>query len=255
MQHDSSAGKHEGAGQGPCKRAKTESCGHPLYVNTAVNRTFRKVRTNRYTEGKPLRHEMWQCQCTSPCDEQCLNYALQYECTAKLCPFGTECGNQRLRRKQYAPYAITSTEGKGRGMIATSDISPGTLIVEYCGEVIGRSTFDERMHRMASDRSANYYFLALTSDLMIDAGPCGNDARFINHSCSPNCETEKWIVDGLDRVAIVARRDIPAGAEITYNYNFERYWDRIEQGQPCLCGASNCSGILGLPPKELSHKA
>ena len=64
----------------------------------------------------------------------------------------------------------------------------------------------------------NFYYLMMDSQRIIDAGPKGNIARFMNHSCKPNCETEKWTVNGDTRVGIFAQADIPAGTELTFNY-------------------------------------
>ena len=64
----------------------------------------------------------------------------------------------------------------------------------------------------------NFYYLMMDSQRIIDAGPKGNIARFMNHSCKPNCETEKWTVNGDTRVGIFAQADIPAGTELTFDY-------------------------------------
>ncbi len=68
----------------------------------------------------------------------------------------------------------------------------------------------------------------------------------MNHSCDPNCETEKWTVNGDTRVGLFAKRDIPAGTELTFNYQFEAHG---EVKKMCLCGAKNCSGWIGKKPK------
>jgi len=77
---------------------------------------------------------------------------------------------------------------------------------------------------------------------MIDAGPRGNMARFINHSCDPNCYTEPWIVNGDKRIGIFSQRDIEKGEEFTYNYQFQQFGKGKTK---CLCGAENCTGFLG----------
>ncbi|KAG8141296.1 hypothetical protein E2320_006929 [Naja naja] len=83
-------------------------------------------------------------------------------------------------------------------------------------------------------------------DRIIDAGPKGNYSRFMNHSCNPNCETQKWTVNGDVRVGLFALCDIPAGMELTFNYNL----DCLGNGRTeCHCGAENCSGFLGVRPK------
>ena len=89
---------------------------------------------------------------------------------------------------------------------------------------------------------------------MIDGSSKGSVARFINHSCEPNCETEKWEVGSETRIAIVAKKDIVKGTELTYNYNFESFGGHRVK---CLCGSNNCSGFLDRRPqsgKDLSAK-
>ena len=77
---------------------------------------------------------------------------------------------------------------------------------------------------------------------MIDACQKGNLGRFTNHSCNPNCETQKWLVRGDLCIGLFALKDIQAGDELTFDYNFERYGDKPMR---CLCGASNCGGVIG----------
>jgi SET domain-containing protein len=90
---------------------------------------------------------------------------------------------------------------------------------------------------------------------MIDAGPSGNFARFMNHSCQPNCETQKWTVLGDTRIGLFAMVDIPAHAELTFNYQLECAQDVANESnqrqQPCHCGAPNCAGFIGAKPKQL----
>nr|XP_029512059.1 histone-lysine N-methyltransferase NSD2-like [Oncorhynchus nerka] len=83
-------------------------------------------------------------------------------------------------------------------------------------------------------------------DRIIDAGPKGNYSRFMNHSCQPNCDTQKWTVNGDTRVGLFAVCDIPAGTELTFNYNLDCLGN---EKTACRCGASNCSGFLGDRPK------
>ncbi|KAL8202324.1 UNVERIFIED_CONTAM: Histone-lysine N-methyltransferase nsd2 [Gekko kuhli] len=89
-------------------------------------------------------------------------------------------------------------------------------------------------------------------DRIIDAGPKGNYSRFMNHSCQPNCETLKWTVHGDTRVGLFAVCDIPAGTELTFNYNLDCLGN---EKTACKCGAPNCSGFLGDRPKSSSSNA
>ena len=84
---------------------------------------------------------------------------------------------------------------------------------------------------------------------IIDAGPKGNLSRFMNHCCNPNCDTHKWTVNGDTRVGLFANQDIAAGAELTFNYNLDCLGNEKKK---CHCGATNCSGYIGVPPKNVS---
>lgn len=77
---------------------------------------------------------------------------------------------------------------------------------------------------------------------VVDACRRGNQARFINHSCEPNCETQKWMVKGELKIGFFATRAIPRGAEVQFDYNFDRFGDRPTK---CHCGAPPCRGFIG----------
>ena len=68
----------------------------------------------------------------------------------------------------------------------------------------------------------NYYNLTIDSNRMIDAGPKGNMARFMNHSCDSNCITQKWTVNGDTRVGLFAMKDIADGSELTFNHQVRK---------------------------------
>ena len=72
----------------------------------------------------------------------------------------------------------------------------------------------------------------------------------MNHSCQPNCETQKWTVNGDTRVGLFALMDIPVGTELTFNYNLECVGP---DKKPCMCGAPNCSGFIGVKVKVYHH--
>jgi hypothetical protein len=77
---------------------------------------------------------------------------------------------------------------------------------------------------------------------VIDACRKGNRARFINHSCEPNAETQKWMVKGELKIGFFATKDIARDTEIQFDYNFERYGDKPTK---CHCGAKTCRGFIG----------
>ena len=119
----------------------------------------------------------------------------------------------------------------GIGAFAIQDIQRETPVIEYLGERIDKR---ESLRRCEAE---NEYIFALDSGHDIDGSVERNLARFINHSCSPNCSAEF----AEARIWIVASRDIKAGEELTINYNYDL--DDYKQ-HPCSCGASNCVGYM-----------
>lgn len=137
------------------------------------------------------------------------------------------------------------------------DVKAGQFIIEYLGEVISHDRSFRRMKKYRKE--SKFYILNLDANECIDARHKGNWARFINHSCNPNCETQKWFVfpvtsftfsrnvNGEIRVGIFALKDIKAGSELTFDYQFERFGGKK---QKCYCGEKNCRGYLGAKPKQ-----
>ena len=119
----------------------------------------------------------------------------------------------------------------GTGGFAKMDIAAGTHIIEYVGEKITKA---ESLRRC---ESANEYIFSLDDESNLDGNVPWNPARFLNHNCDPNCEAEP---DG-GRIWIVARRDIRAGEEITFNYGYDL---EDYREHPCCCGATGCVGYI-----------
>ena len=119
----------------------------------------------------------------------------------------------------------------GQGLFAAQAIPKGTRIIQYIGEKISSR---ERVQRLAA---GNVYIFHLTYRYALDGQTLENTARYINHSCDPNCEVEKT----LDTIWIVALRDIAAGEELSYNYGYDA---RNYQENPCHCGAPSCCGYI-----------
>ena len=179
---------------------------------------------------------------------------LQVECHSGSCIGGDSCQNQRFQRRQYPQLYPFNTGGKGWGLKAQHEIKKGDFVVEYVGELIDNDEFRRRLKNKQDAGEEAYYFLTLDNNRMIDAGPSGNFARFMNHSCQPNCETQKWTVLGDIRIGLFAVEDIPAHTELTFNYQLECAQDvsnESKRQQPCNCGAPNCAGFIGAKPKQL----
>ncbi|XP_041855274.1 histone-lysine N-methyltransferase NSD3 isoform X6 [Melanotaenia boesemani] len=195
--------------------------------------------------------EIPRCNCRPtdehPCslDSQCLNRMLQYECHPQVCPAGDNCQNQCFSKRLYAETEVIKTEGRGWGLRTNQALRKGDFVTEYVGEVIDSEECQQRIKHAHENHLTNFYMLTLTKDRVIDAGQKGNSARFMNHSCSPNCETQRWTVNGDIRIGLFALCDIEAGTELTFNYNLHCVGNRR---MSCHCGSDNCSGFLGVQP-------
>ena len=129
-----------------------------------------------------------------------------------------------------------------------------TMIIEYTGEVITPAECVDRYNEEYSVHG-RYYFLDYEDGYILDAGRKGNETRFVNHSCEPNCVVEKWHVpqDSESRIVLVANRKINAGEELTYDYNLEGF-GKDGSGGICYCGAINCRGTIGKKPSSSKRK-
>lgn len=131
----------------------------------------------------------------------------------------------------------------GRGVYAGRKLKKGERIIEYKGEVIGWREADRRPPSDPDDPGHTFFFSLSDGKHVIDANVNGNAARWINHSCQPNCETEED--DG--RVFIEALRDIRAGEELSYDYCLtldDRITPTLKKQYRCLCGSKDCRGTM-----------
>ena len=134
----------------------------------------------------------------------------------------------------------------GNGVFAVQDIAEGETLVEYKGEVI---TWEEALRRHPHDPSQpnHTFYFHVDDERVIDGKVNGNSAKWINHSCDPNCEADEQ----NGRIFIKALRNIKAGEELNYDYGLiidEEYTPKLLAEFPCWCGADNCRGTL-LSPK------
>ncbi len=130
----------------------------------------------------------------------------------------------------------------GRGVYALVPIKKGARIIEYLGDRISHGEADRRYEQKGEDDGHTFLFIA-SSRTVIDAGVNGNDARFINHSCAPNCET---VIEN-SRVYIDAVRNIRPGEELGYDYQLT--WESTDDPAElalyeCRCGAKKCRGTM-----------
>jgi SET domain-containing protein len=154
----------------------------------------------------------------------------------------------KSRTKAPAPIATSSlVEARnspihGKGVYAIAPIKKGARIIEYLGDRISHAEADRRYEKKADDDGHTFLFIA-SNRTVIDAGTGGNDARFINHHCNPNCET---VIEG-SRVFIDAVRNIKPGDELGYDYQLT--WESTDEPEElalysCRCGAKKCRGTM-----------
>ncbi|WP_395841559.1 SET domain-containing protein [Archangium violaceum] len=146
------------------------------------------------------------------------------------------------------PFELRTSSIQGQGAFATRPIRKGARIIEYVGQRISQALADERYDDTAMSRHHTFLF-NVDEDTVIDAAYEGNDARFINHSCDPNCQA---FLEG-DRIYIYARRDISVGEELCYDYAYDRTEDMGEEEEQlymCRCGSPKCRGTILAPLEE-----
>ncbi|KAH8408946.1 hypothetical protein KR009_004246 [Drosophila setifemur] len=235
--------------------ANIESINEQFLRSEGLN-VFQHLRENYYRCARQVSQENaeMQCDCFLTGDEEaqghlccgagCINRMLMIEC-GPLCTNRERCTNKRFQQHQCWPCRVFRTEKKGCGITAELQIPPGEFIMEYVGEVIDSEEFERRQHLYSRDRKRHYYFMALRGEAIIDATAKGNISRYINHSCDPNAETQKWTVNGELRIGFFSVKTIQPGDEITFDYQYQRYG---RDAQRCYCEAANCRGWIGGEP-------
>lgn len=137
---------------------------------------------------------------------------------------------------------VRSSPVHGKGVFARVPLKKGELVIEYLGAIID---WEEALRRHPHDPAQpnHTFYFTLDDERVIDGNEAGNRARWINHSCAPNCESE---TKG-DKVWVRALRDIPAGAELNYDYALvidEPLSAQLKKDYLCLCGSKKCRGTL-----------
>lgn len=198
--------KHQRAESTPMTSVSNESVSPTPYTTISQNIpiTPASLFYDAHNEAMP-------CQCTAydedPCGVYsfCLNRAVYCECNDQ-CPSADLCANKCIQQGKYADVHLKYFGTKGFGLVSVAAITCGTIVSQYTGEVITSFEFERRM---GDKGRSNVYFMKYTKDLYIDGEAKGSLARFINHSCDPNCTFRLWSVNGVNVVAVVALMDIP----------------------------------------------
>jgi hypothetical protein len=143
---------------------------------------------------------------------------------------------------------VRRSDVHGLGVFAAQRIVKGARIIEYVGERVSHDEADRRYEEKDANDSHTFLFI-VDSKTVIDAGVDGNDARFFNHSCDPNCES---VVENK-RVFIEATRTVEPGTELTYDYQIQREDDdpdNIDDVFACRCGFAKCRGTMLWPTER-----
>ncbi|ELA42938.1 uncharacterized protein VICG_00253, partial [Vittaforma corneae ATCC 50505] len=136
--------------------------------------------------------------------------------------------------KHYDDLVIRQSSIHGLGIFTPVFIPENTLIMEYKGEIIGKCMSDKREKLYKMNSIDSVYMFSVSEDMIIDATMTGNKARYINHSCNPNCEAIHSVVD--KSIKYCSTRDILPDEELTINYNMSQ----DIYGEKCNCGDSEC---------------
>jgi histone-lysine N-methyltransferase SETD2 len=238
------------------KQKKTGDRGDGKTASGVNDNVWHRIHRNIFTHREPksvTEDDVLICSCVPDpvtgegCGDECINRDVLVECDPNFCPCGSKCQNQKFQSKRYAKLDIRRTGKKGHGLFTKQALRKGEFIVEYVGEVLHEDEYRARKNRYEAEGKRHYYFMTLSSSETIDAAERGNAGRFLNHSCQPNCETQKWMVNGELCIGIYALEPVAADEELTFDYNFERYGDNPIK---CYCGTKKCGGWIGGGQKD-----
>jgi len=150
----------------------------------------------------------------------------------------------RSKKKKPAPrrFVVRKSGIHGRGVFALTEIPKGTRLIEYLGERMSHDEADRRYGEL-HDNSPHTMLFAANDEVVIDATQWGSSARWINHSCSPNCDA----IEEDGRVFIETRRNVRAGDELVYDYELivdEPHTAKLKREHACYCGSKKCRGTM-----------
>ncbi|XP_039436018.1 histone-lysine N-methyltransferase SETD1-like [Culex pipiens pallens] len=146
--------------------------------------------------------------------------------------------NQLKFRKKQLKFAKSAIHDWG--LFAMEPIAADEMVIEYVGQMVRPSVADLRETKYEAIGIGSSYLFRIDMETIIDATKCGNLARFINHSCNPNCYAKVITIESEKKIVIYSKQPIGVNEEITYDYKFPLEDEKI----PCLCGAPGCRGTL-----------
>nr|XP_053653886.1 histone-lysine N-methyltransferase 2C-like isoform X6 [Cherax quadricarinatus] len=143
---------------------------------------------------------------------------------------------KKMKNEWRSVVYLARSKIQGLGLYAARDIEKNTMIIEYIGEII-RSELAEVREKRYEAQNRGIYMFRLDDQRVVDATVTGGLARYVNHSCGPNCYTETIEVERDLKILIISNRKILRGEELAYDYKFD---EEEDHKIPCLCGAENC---------------
>lgn len=129
----------------------------------------------------------------------------------------------------------------GWGLFAKRDIAKGEMIIEYMGQLIRTELCDAREAYYDRVNLGSYMF-RIDDKFAVDATKMGGKARFVNHSCEPNCFSRIISAEGVSHIMIYAACDVTATNELVYDYKFP--YEEGDLKVECRCGARTCTGFM-----------
>jgi len=199
-----------------------------------------------------------QCNIRSQCGHQCTNRIAHIECDENNCAIGLNgCTNQEIKNSNGQPMVkviIKDSNIKGKGLFSVEPvISRNQFIIEYIGEVITDKQVQKRLKdQLKSSNELLLYSMEISPLYYVDAAYYGNQSRFVNHSCEPNCVVEKWTIENHTRLGIFAKRQIQYGEELTIDYKFDTFTDENMLHQ-CYCASQNCRKYINKSTTQLTQ--
>ncbi|XP_019449447.1 PREDICTED: histone-lysine N-methyltransferase ASHH3-like [Lupinus angustifolius] len=254
----------------------------PKWFTKSKPMQYTYIKRNIYLSKRRFEDNGIFCSCTpspessSVCGIDCHCGVILSSCSSS-CKCGNSCMNKPFQHRPVKKTKLVQTEKCGYGIVADEDIKLGDFVIEYVGEgdnqsyiyinlffqnmlmdftfvpVIDDRACEERLWDMKHREETNFYLCEINRNMVIDATNKGNKSRYINHSCCPNTEMQKWlsadcflfmITDGETRLGIFATHDIQKGEPLTYDYRFVPFG----ADQDCHCGAVGCGRKLGVKP-------
>ncbi|XP_075811528.1 histone-lysine N-methyltransferase 2C isoform X4 [Microtus pennsylvanicus] len=144
---------------------------------------------------------------------------------------------RRMKTEWKSNVYLARSRIQGLGLYAARDIEKHTMVIEYIGTII-RNEVANRKEKLYESQNRGVYMFRMDNDHVIDATLTGGPARYINHSCAPNCVAEVVTFERGHKIIISSNRRIQKGEELCYDYKFD--FEDDQHKIPCHCGAVNC---------------